>query len=450
MATVAEDQLGDLRRQWESLKGGKDAASAPEPPPSQPSQSRKPPVLASEALHGLAGDIVRAIDPTTEGDPVGVLATLLVMFGNAVNRGPHTMVGDDRHGTNENALLIGDTAKARKGTTQAPVQRLMYLVDQDWTGLRVMGGLVSGEGLVWAIRDPITQFNKKTGQEEQIDPGVADKRALAVEEEFASVLKAAARPGNTLSETMRRAWDSRAWLRSLTKNSPAKATNPHVSILAHVTREELKDVTASVDIANGLLNRFLFFHVQRSKLLPEPQRLDDKEVQELADRLSAARRHALTAGELRRNGQARDAWYSVYPELSRDRAGVVGMLAARAEAHVTRLSLIYALLDCAKAVQIEHLEAALAVWEYAEQSLLYIFGDSTGNPLADRALAALRTSGAMTRKDLFDLFGRNVSAAQLDRAIETLVTQGKISVSQAEPDGPGRPATVYVAKGGAE
>jgi hypothetical protein len=450
MATAAEDQLSDLRRQWESLKGGKESASTPEPLPSPPLQSREPPKLSPKALYGLAGDIVRAIDPTTEGAPAGVLVTELVMFGNAVNRGPHIMVGDDRHGTNENSLLVGETAKARKGTTQAPVQRLMSLVDSEWAGNRVMGGLVSGEGLVWAIRDPIMQFNRKTGEEEQIDPGVADKRILAVEEEFASVLKAAARPGNTLSETMRRAWDSRAWLRSLTKNSPAKASNPHASIIAHITGEELKDVTASVDIANGLLNRFLFVHVQRSKLLPEPKRMADDEAQELAKQLQDAWRFALTAGELRRNGQARDAWYAVYPELSRDRAGVVGMLAARAEAHVTRLSLIYALLDCSKDIRLEHLEAALAVWEYVEQSLLYIFGDATGNPLADRALAALRATGAMTRKDLFDLFGRNVSAAQLDRALELLVTLGKILVSQAEPDGPGRPATTYIAKGAAE
>jgi len=50
------------------------------------------PELAEDALHGLAGDLVRAIDQYTEADPVAVLVTLLVMFGTVRNAGAHFLI----------------------------------------------------------------------------------------------------------------------------------------------------------------------------------------------------------------------------------------------------------------------------------------------------------------------------------------------------------------------
>src|SRR5437899_12856562 len=58
----------------------------------------KPPGPA--AFHGLAGEIVEALSPTTEADPVAILAQLLVAFGSVAGRGPHFVVERDRHGVN--------------------------------------------------------------------------------------------------------------------------------------------------------------------------------------------------------------------------------------------------------------------------------------------------------------------------------------------------------------
>jgi hypothetical protein len=97
---------------------------------------------------------------------------------------------------------------------------------------------------------------------------VSDKRLLIVETEFASVLKVNARDGNTLSPILRQAWDS-GNLRILTKNSPARATNAHISIIGHITKEELLRFITDTELANGLANRFLWVLVRRSKILPE-------------------------------------------------------------------------------------------------------------------------------------------------------------------------------------
>ena len=109
------------------------------------------------------------------------------------------------------------------------------------------------------------------------------------------------------------------------------------------------------------------------------------------------------------------------------------------------LSLVHALLDESPAITCAHLEAALAVWDYAEAPVRLIFGELTGDPVAGRIMAALRGGATLEKRDLFDLFGRNVSAARLDRAIELLIATGRVRLSRREGEGPGRPATLLSA-----
>jgi hypothetical protein len=75
------------------------------------------------------------------------------------------------------------------------------------------------------------------------------------------------RHGNTLSPTIRNAWDGKR-LQTLTRNSPLKATGAHVSIIGHITRDELRARLSRTNMANGFANRFIFARVKRSKLLP--------------------------------------------------------------------------------------------------------------------------------------------------------------------------------------
>jgi DNA replicative helicase MCM subunit Mcm2 (Cdc46/Mcm family) len=87
-----------------------------------------------------------------------------------------------------------------------------------------------------------------------------------------------------------------------------------------------------------------------------------------SERLQKAIEHATHAGEINRDKEARAIWYKVYPELPEGKPGLLGAMTSRAEAHVMRLSAIYAPLDCSAIVRAEHLKAALALWEYCEAS----------------------------------------------------------------------------------
>jgi hypothetical protein len=197
------------------------------------------PVLADEALHGLPGQIVQMIAPHSEADIVALLVQLLTAFGNLIGRGAHFRVEQTQHYLKLFAVLVGETSRARKGTSWGHVSKLLSAIDRGWTEGRVLAGLASGEGLIWAVRDPIEKVEavKERGrvvdyQTVIADHGIQDKRALVMEQEFSSILKVIEREGSTLSATVRQAWDS-SDLRILNKNSPARSTGAHISILGH-------------------------------------------------------------------------------------------------------------------------------------------------------------------------------------------------------------------------
>ena len=139
----------------------------------------------------------------------------------------------------------------------------------------------------------------------------------------------------------------------------------------------------------------------------------------------------------------REAWKAIYSDLSADRPGMAGALLGRAEAQVMRVSAIYACLDGQGAINLTHLKAALAVWQHAEASTRMIFGDSLGDPVADRILTALRTSGDLSDSQVSNLFDRHVSVAKLDRAKTVLLTAGLAHCVAV--DSGGRPRIVWSA-----
>jgi hypothetical protein len=302
---------------------------------------------------------------------------------------------------------------------------------------RIQGGMSSGEGLIWAVRDP-SRVPKPNGRGTQLDPGVTDKRLMVLEPEFASVLRMCSRSGNILSATLRQAWDS-GTLRIMTKNSPAKATDAHISLVGHVGRDELLRSLNATEQGNGFANRFLFFCTRRSQLLPDGGAVTDSDLIDLAGAVSVAVESGKRAGIIQRDPEASELWHRVYPTLSRDRDGMVGAMTSRAEAQTMRLACIYALLDQSPLVRVEHLRAALEVWRYSEDSVRFVFGDSLGDPLADDILRALTTSAdGMTRTELSTSMGRNVPAHEIERALEMLKDRG-LARTEKSAGGPGRP-----------
>jgi hypothetical protein len=384
------------------------------------------PVLDEVAFCGLPGDIVSAIEPHTEADPVAVLSSLLAAFGNAIGRGAFFRVGADRHHLKLNVALVGDTSKGRKGMSWGYVRDLMRATDERWTEERVLHGLSSGEGLIYAVRDRVEGENKK-GETAVLDEGVEDKRLLVLEAELAGVLKVMSREGNTLSPVIRQAWDDGA-LQTLTKNSPMRATSAHVSIVGHITKAELLRHFTETEAANGFANRFIWLLVKRSRILPFGGEWFKVDATALVRRLSSALEFGSAPVEVTWGDGARDVWAGVYGPLSEGKPGLFGAVVGRGEAQVARLAALYAVMNETYEIEHRHLLAALALWDYAEQSARYIFGDATGDPVADQILEALRASRGkgMTKTEISHLFGRNKSAERVARALSLLLSLGRV------------------------
>jgi len=402
-----------------------------------------PDALEPAAYHGIAGEFVRMIAPHTEADPTALLVQFLVAFGALVGRGPHYRVEGDEHHANLYVLMIGATAKGRKGTSWGRVREVFELIP-GWKPH--VSGLSSGEGLKYHVRDPREETTTNRRGElvtEQVDAGVPDKRLLVIETEFASALRAAKREANTLSATVREGWDS-GDLRTLTKHDPVTATGAHVCLVGHITADELRAELTATDSANGFANRFLFVAVRRSQLLPfGGEATNGGARQAFAQRLHALAELARSRQRIDMTGDARKAWTAVYPELSAGGDGLHGAVTARAEAQVIRLALVYALLDGVEVIDVAHLLAALAVWTYCDATARYVFGARLGDRMADEIMQRLQRAGdgGLTRTEIRDMFGRNLSADRIGAALDLLRRRGR-ATCEAVTTG-GRPTELW-------
>jgi hypothetical protein len=409
----------------------------PGPAPQPPLQPRPTPMqapakfhLREQALYGLAGQVVRTLAPHTEAHRAAILLQFLAAFGNAVGPGPHCLVGPTRHRLNLFVVLVGESSKARKGTSWNQIERLFAEVDQPWVNTRITTARLGAAGMVRALRD-------------QQPP--TDRRLLAVAEEFASILHTIKRAKGHLSSLLRCAWDN-GHLRMLDGSDPLRATNTHISLIAHITERELAQHLDPTDAHNGFANRCLWTSVHRSQCLPGGGALAAHELTPITQQLRQALDWAGTATDtvMSRDQAAESLWEECYPDLSQARPGLFGAATSRAEAQVLRLSAVYAALDCSSLITVPHLEAALAVWEYCSASASELFGTSTGDLTADRIKVAIEQSkDGLSRDQIRGLFHGHVSRDRIEAALEQLISLGVLT-HHLQP-GRGRPASVWSA-----
>lgn len=449
------DQIEKAVAEENPLGPAPEPESVARPTPAEPADDAEPietrfwPTPPGDEVYlGLAGQIVRAIEPETEADPLGLLAQQLIMFGNAVGRSPHVVVESTQHHTNEFAVLVGETSAGRKGTGADRIKALFRIADVDWSVNRIKGGLSSGEGLITPVRDalwqkqPIREKGRVTDyQDVMIDGGVDDKRLLILEPEFGGVLRALEREGNKLSALVRQAWDH-GDLATLTK-SPLKATDGHISVIGHITSEELLSLLSRIDAANGFANRFLWIAVRRTKYLPHGGRSLD--LTPWGVKLAEAIDFARLVGPMALTPDARALWEGRYAGLTTTPPGVLGSVTSRSAPHVLRLAMLYALVDRRPEIADDHLRAALGLWDASARCAAYIFGESLGYPDADRILAALRaTPGGLTRSEIRSgVFHRNARSERIKAALAVLLRHRLIREVTEATDG--RPACRYYA-----
>lgn len=413
------------------------------------------PTLDPAALHGLPGDVVRTLAPHTEADPAALLLHFLSMFGNVVGAGPHTPIGTTPQPARLFVLIVGHAADARKGTAGDAIEDLMERAEPEWFGARVQRGIQSAEALIRLVDDTHSD----------------DRRLLVFETEFGRLLATLAQRGN-LSAVMKAAFDGKT-LATTTKDErrSLKATRPHISIVGHVQPGVLASLP-EIELSSGFANRFLYGVVGRQQLLPDGGTdLDDAKVDSLTERIHDAADHAWEYAlaevdpisrrlhehfgsqpsvVLPRSHDFAERWIELYGfgdtpgPLNQHAAGVLGEVTSRAPTHVLRLAMTYALADSSPTLELQHLDAAFAVWQFCAASAKTIFGSLTGNRDVDAVVKELHraTDHTITRTEISVLLHRHRSTRQLDAICDALLDTGLVA-HRRDSTGAGRPTDVY-------
>ncbi|MCA9092949.1 MAG: DUF3987 domain-containing protein [Planctomycetaceae bacterium] len=369
-----------------------------------------PPKLSPIAMHGIVGKWIRLLAPQTEADPAALLVQFLVGMGSVIGRHVHIVADGAIHYANLFAVIMGNTSRSRKGTSWAQVKKLLHPVDPRWN---IVSGLSSGEGLIHAVRDPIGE-----------DSGITDKRLLVVETEFSRTLMAMRRESNILSTVLRDAWDQ-GYLNNIVRKDPRCSTNAHISIIGHITEAELQKELQGVDRLNGFANRFLWIHCRRSQLLPHGGSGHKLDLSEIRRELQEVLEFAAHPREFLRDPEADKVWDVVYRRMNEMIPDHTEPILARGESIILRLSLLFAVLDRSELIQIDHLNAAIALWDYCEDSVRYVFGRTPQNRTAERILNALRNSpSGLTRTEISGLFGRHKNSNDQTEALNLLQEKG--------------------------
>lgn len=407
-----------------------------------------PEPLAAEGYYGILGAITKGIEPFIEADSAALLVNLIVASGIAMGREIFFQVGAAQHHTVLYAVTVGETGDNKSDST-TPLLALMHAalalsveankesgtVELLPIAPTIFSGLSSGEGLLWQMRDERWEQRRDpkthTVQDVLVDSGVADKRLLIEESEFARVMSVMGRENSTLSANLRRLYDSPEVERSSPKNNPIVVTRPHAGLIAQITPAELRRKLGETELYNGFVNRFLWVLTHRVKSLPQPPSYATT-VEEHAQQWRQAIQRSQQVTEVIYDEGAVTQWSTIYDQLRTGerqglppRQGMALDACARAHVAVMRIALIFAALDSSSVITTRHQNAALAVWDYSEHCAAYLFGDLASVPVENVIADALQRRGRMRREELRALFSRHLPATALQVALDALEQAGK-------------------------
>ena len=400
------------------------------PPPEvhfiEPGRHHSVPPIRVEAYHGIIGDYVSTIAPTTESDPVAVLVQCLSWAGCRLGRSVYLRHGTTQHYPMVWPLIIGKTSVARKGTSEADSINPLTAID----GIpRRRNGMTSGEGVIDAFLP--------SGGPDEPPP---DPRMLVVESEWESVLARCRREGNTLSAVLRDAYDHRPLATMNAGGGGRLADQYSLAVIGHITPRAFREGMTSKDLSNGFLNRFLVLLVHRPHMVPWPG-VASGEAERLIDDIVVRAKTAAT-GEMELSEEARGTyidWYKRREANAEDLHERVAMATARGVPNLLRISMVFAALDGGLVIDTSHLEAAMAIVDNSHASAHRLL--APGRTGLDAQILDKLKNGQLSRTQLSNAFHRHVTAEQLDEAIAPLMDAGLMERA-TEPTA-GRPVDYY-------
>lgn len=393
--------------------------------------------LPSAVYEGPIGEWLTLMDGATEATQPAL--GLAALSGLGAWMGPDRKLevpGARPMSANLFGVVVGPSAIARKGTAQWNALELLRKISPGFIHIE-LGGFSSGEALVTALADPITN------DDGLLVSGRRERRGLILEDEFSRVLEVAARDRSTLSAMLRQIFDNATLSRRVAAGT-TKASGHCVSMFAGITPEELLVRFTALSATNGLGNRMLWAWSESTVDLPQGG--------PAVDVIPIARRLATYIKNAPRQTFTKDAaaqawweqhyhWMKHLPDVSPTLRPVV----RRASDQIGRVALIYAVSMGAPHVTVTHLEAGLAWMRYSIATVQGVLGGLVMDETQARIMAALRAAEVpVNRRDLHSVLSRHALAGEIDRALERLSDAGLCWVWTAESSG-GRPPVMAIA-----
>ena len=392
-------------------------------------------------LIGPLGRWLEMVVPNTEASLTGMGIGALVALSAWYGRDFHLEVGDIDHPLRLMAVQVGWTAKARKGTTDRQVRKLLREIDPDFAAKNVHSGFGSGEALIERVSDP---RRNKAGE---VTGGTEDQRLWINEGEFSKMLRISNRDGVILGDIIRLGFDGEAPIENHTKGRHLKSSEHALGVFGGITPEELVELFPVLGATSGSGNRYLWAWAEATQLLPlggTRVSLTKVAADIRVSRASYRGSHVLTY-----TPEAMGWWKHMYGTLRNVTFAPEAMrnLLSRSTDHVNRIAAVYALTEGEQQVTVRHMEAGWAWVEHSVSVVTAALGGLIRDPLAGRILASLRShpGKASSLSELHRVFDRNETAASIRSALDELEALGLAHTSKVETGKPGRPSEVTIA-----
>ncbi|MFC1507968.1 hypothetical protein ACFL5R_01925 [Pseudomonadota bacterium] len=425
-----------------------DTCSAPEskqkqvPSTSEQSMFNDPlkirPELQPVGFYGVLGSAAQVLCDGYRALPSFVALSLMARICASIYKGNVKVVnGEQETELRMNALLVMKTGGGKglgEGRAELLIERsgLLSQLDEDEIPLFATvheGGLSTTEGIVADLRDESTDKNG------DIIPGVNDKRRVYLEEEFANIFSKTQSSNSNLSATIRRLFDGGS-LSPLIKHDRISCTDPHVSIIGHITPKEFLEKLTSNDLYNGFSNRFITLMGIPKPVIAFPTKLDKEAISHLSEELvSAVKWCNAEERQLTMSDCFKELWEVEVVRISELGASdsLEATLMVRAPHYAIMISGLFAALDKTCTMEEKHLRAALAWIDHWHDSVRYLFNTEREameaerrREISDAVLAAITTvisetrTNEVRRTDLSKFLGKRYTSKQVTTALQDL------------------------------
>ena len=343
-----------------------------------------------EVFHGWFNGYLELVADTTEAPDQFHLASALTIIGAYAGRRAYTKLASGKVYPNNYTVLVGNSSESKKDTAISRAWNMA--LDPEWSRERTALPYVERNGVASA---------------EAFVKGLSTASNVVIRmSEFSELLANARRKGTTTILTMlMKAWDTPPQLSNDSLTNPALALNPFVSLLAGTQPDVLASDMIGTDITSGFANRIMFVPGTGKGPNPWPDEVDERK---LHAHWVKVRRNIMAYGDgdfvpVNRTPEVKLLWAQFYT-TPRGESAMERTMSQRHQNMVLKVALIYAMSDCSKTIELEHLQRAIAFVDWSWGCVRQLMGGwatSNDNRLLDRIMAVLQRTGPIKPRELW-------------------------------------------------